>query len=433
MIDVVVVGAGVAGCVAARELLASGLTVRVLEARDRVGGRLAAADVDPGLAIEVGGEFYRPAGTPVLAGELARLGIATGPAHRTQRQFVLDGGELHDMADVFAADPAARRRLVTTVRAAALRMRDADEARALDAERISDALAALDLPPRIATWFRCWIEQYAGTSLDRISVANMLKLVAGAGGSLRAAAFVSGSHLLPDTRALTSGLAAPVLEHISFGEVVSSIARTGDGFEVTTSAGVHAARAVVVAAPRNVLAYGGIRLDLDWAGETPSAVLDLQPGLGYKQWARLSETAPELSIVLGDLGGFRILGTGERQADGSVWAVLFGSQHTLGAGVQDLDREVRDAVATTFGGTVDVLEVAGHDWVADPYARGAWTTAPVQEGDPIADLLARQPEGVAFAGADFSSERGGVESALKSGLAAAARVRDTLTTPERSR
>lgn len=43
--DVVVVGTGLAGLTAARELVAAGRSVLVLEARDRVGGRIVNQDI----------------------------------------------------------------------------------------------------------------------------------------------------------------------------------------------------------------------------------------------------------------------------------------------------------------------------------------------------------------------------------------------------
>lgn len=59
--EVVVVGAGLAGLTAARDLRAAGRDVVVLEARDRVGGRILNHEVDGGV-VEVGGQWLGPAG-----------------------------------------------------------------------------------------------------------------------------------------------------------------------------------------------------------------------------------------------------------------------------------------------------------------------------------------------------------------------------------
>ena len=63
-VDVAVIGAGATGIAAARRLLKTGLTVVVLEARDRVGGRvqitqLDAIDIDS-VAAPGDNEFARP-------------------------------------------------------------------------------------------------------------------------------------------------------------------------------------------------------------------------------------------------------------------------------------------------------------------------------------------------------------------------------------
>src|SRR4051795_4112576 len=72
--DVAIVGAGLAGLTAARELVKRGHSVVVLEARDRVGGRTFNHKLADGQAIEAGGEFVGPTQDRVLA--LARsMGI----------------------------------------------------------------------------------------------------------------------------------------------------------------------------------------------------------------------------------------------------------------------------------------------------------------------------------------------------------------------
>jgi monoamine oxidase len=80
--DVVVVGAGLSGLAAARELEAQGADVRVLEARDRVGGRTLNHSVGerPEDVVELGGQWVGPTQHEVMA--LARdLGLETYPTH----------------------------------------------------------------------------------------------------------------------------------------------------------------------------------------------------------------------------------------------------------------------------------------------------------------------------------------------------------------
>ena len=71
--DVVVIGAGFAGLVAARDLIESGHRVLVLEARDRPGGRTYSSTF-PGtdIVIDLGAEWFDPARHPYLAAEVER-------------------------------------------------------------------------------------------------------------------------------------------------------------------------------------------------------------------------------------------------------------------------------------------------------------------------------------------------------------------------
>src|SRR5215211_5071061 len=90
-VDVVVVGAGLAGLIAARDLLAADVSVLVLEARNHVGGRLLNHTLENGAVVELGGQWVGPTQDRVLA--LAEeLGLRLFPTYAEGEHFLAMGG-----------------------------------------------------------------------------------------------------------------------------------------------------------------------------------------------------------------------------------------------------------------------------------------------------------------------------------------------------
>jgi len=89
--DVLVVGAGLAGLAAARDLVAGGRSVIVLEARDRVGGRIVNQDIGDGKIVEMGGEYAGPTQDRILA-LAADMDVTTFPTYDTGKKVLHLGG-----------------------------------------------------------------------------------------------------------------------------------------------------------------------------------------------------------------------------------------------------------------------------------------------------------------------------------------------------
>lgn len=98
--DVIVLGAGLAGLAAARDLAAGGADVLVVEARDRVGGRVEQASLPDGRLVQLGGEVVGHAHTAYTA-LVAELGLTLTPS------YVAEPGALTRATPegVSAADP----------------------------------------------------------------------------------------------------------------------------------------------------------------------------------------------------------------------------------------------------------------------------------------------------------------------------------------
>jgi monoamine oxidase len=105
-VDVVIIGAGMAGLCAARQLRRHGLSVVVLEARDRVGGRILSQRVGREV-LDLGGQWIGPTQDNLAA--LAReLNVATFPQHHSGRKILSWAGKIrHYSGDLPWMSPLA--------------------------------------------------------------------------------------------------------------------------------------------------------------------------------------------------------------------------------------------------------------------------------------------------------------------------------------
>jgi monoamine oxidase len=168
--DVAIVGAGLAGLVAARRLSEAGAAVLVLEARERVGGRLLNEEIGDGKVVEVGGQWIGPTQERIAA--LAdELGIETFPTYDEGRHLIEAGGK---RASYEGSLSDARLRLVRDLARAIspLAMVDFEQARArLDRMARQVPLDEPWMAPRAARWdsetFATWLRRNTRTLAAR--------------------------------------------------------------------------------------------------------------------------------------------------------------------------------------------------------------------------------------------------------------------------
>ena len=188
MIDVVVVGAGLAGLSAARDLATGGADVLVLEARDRVGGRVEQVLAYDGRPVQMGGELVGRGHTAYLAliEELGLTLTTTYTAVEGATTYDLVDG-LHRSADGFPFSTAVERadfERVETLFAELLRTVDPDDPWShSDARRLDDLswagwLRSVDALPTTVRAIETGALAMAAGSSERTSFLSELRKAA---------------------------------------------------------------------------------------------------------------------------------------------------------------------------------------------------------------------------------------------------------------
>ncbi len=445
--DVVVVGGGISGLVAAREVAHGGRSVVLVEARDRVGGRVLNHTLRGGAVIESGGAFVGPTQDYILA-LAAELGVPTFKEYVAGDNIFSNGGNTLRYTGTVPFD------LGIIFDAAILQWRldwmagqvpvDAPWSSSHAAEW--DAVTALDwvrhntFNPATANLVLSYLQPTFGSDGDDVSLLFFLWYIAAAGnetnpGSFERSSgtadggqdsrFVGGSGLIP------LKLAAQLGDIVNTQAPVRRIAQAGDKVVVTTDRGPISASRVIVAAPPPLVSA------IDWDPIMPPLRNQLLQRLHMGTLMKVDAVYPTPFWRAKGLSGSGVADSGPVRvcfdncpADASVGVLLAfvgGSTWRQYAGMPLEQR--RTAMLQGFAKIVgpealNAVEYVEHDWTQERWTMGS----PVASAGP-STLTAfgsqiREPFGwVHWAGTESSTYWSGfMDGAVRAGKRAAEEV-----------
>lgn len=412
--QVIVVGAGIAGLTAADAARCAGAEVLVVEGRDRIGGRIRTLPLGPGK-IDLGGAWvHNPTGNPV-AESLTAAGIET----RNDGAF---GGRMAVWADGWVDAPGA-----TTVAAVLQADWDPAEARAATgSDRFVDGvewfLADRGLEGHLGELARftlLWLiaPLVSAGPPDRVSLAGAAAYAEGGGGNLVPA---GGYGALVDVLAV--GL------DVRLGVTVTRIEHGDAEVSVVTDQGVFEGDRAIVTLPLGVLRAGAVVFDPPLDGEHAGAVERLAMGTLEKVVFRFAErfwpdSLWEITYVADDRA-FPAWFDFSRHVGAPSLVALYNPDAAPRLGrirAEERDKPALEALRKMFGSVPDPEETLTSDWIGDPYALGSYTYVPIgasaddmrRLGEPLSARLVLAGE------ATVPEHHGTVQAAFLSGLRAA--------------
>jgi monoamine oxidase len=259
-VDVAVVGAGLAGLIAARDLLAAGLLVLVLEARDRVGGRLLNHTLEGGAVVEVGGQWVGPTQDRVMA--LAEeLGVGLYPTYEEGEHFLAVNGAVKrysgddfDLPEEALADVGETQQRLEEM-ASTVPLEEpwrAAEASAWDAQTLDTWLVANAKTETGLGYWRTLVPALFSAEASEMSLLHFLFYCRSGGTIDRLVATHGGaqeSRLEGGSQQLALRLAEWLGDTVRLGSPVRVIRQDDRGVEVTHDGGVVEAGRAIVAIP----------------------------------------------------------------------------------------------------------------------------------------------------------------------------------------
>jgi monoamine oxidase len=420
--DVVILGAGLAGLSAASTLASRGVNVVVLEARDRIGGRAATVRPD-GIPIELGAEFVHGEAEHLTA--VANEGRI--PLVENEGDFWgFEGGVLGIRTSSWSVMGRVMEKIARLV---------AEEGDRPFTEAL-DAVGASAEARRMAIGF---VEGYEASDATRIS----------------AYAVTHGGDEIERSRRIAVGydrIAETLRERIPpdalrLGTIATKVtwSKGAVSVDARTASGPlepFVARAAIVTLPLGVLQHGDVAFEPALAAKS-GALGKIAMGTATRTsflfrdafWTREAKVKPgcdpnEISFILGPDPIFPTWWTPYPLDTPVLTAWSGGPRARTIAALSDAEITSRalGALATLFGMERARIEekLVGfyrHDWTNDPFSRGAYSYPLAGGVEAWRDLAAPLEETLFFAGeATSEAHYGTTHGAIESGARAAREI-----------
>ncbi len=432
-IDVLILGAGISGLVAARALAERGLRVCLLEARPRVGGRILSQKVEGGGIVELGAEFVHGR-APELWALIDEVGAATVERHgsmlREQSPGTLTADDPNDYA---MFEPLER-------------LENFSGHDQTHDQTFADWLAASNVPHHLRPALTGYVEGFNAADANRISVRSL-------GTQQKAEDAIEGdrSWRLPGGYSqLPDYLAARIKNlgsEIRLNTVVRNIRWSPGKVLVKTTDAEFSAPRCLITLPlpllQNANRPGGIQITPE-----PAAIAHARRlAMGHAARFTMIFRTPywQLSQLLDHklLLNMSFLFAADHIPP--VWWTSHPDPDTLpaltgwagGPRASALEGKSADELASDACATLAkifalddhlvrsaLVAAHAHDWAADPFAQGAYSYVPAGAIDASTAMAQPEANTLFFAGehTDVTGNWGTVHAAIRSGLRAATQI-----------
>jgi len=424
--DVVVIGGGFAGLVAARDLHDAGRSVVVLEARDRLGGRTWYREIPgTGVMAEYGGTWFFPEVHTALAAEIERSGVRLNePTRAASVAWLVEGvlrtgdaGSRHiteALATMPSIDDAVDRvrERIATADEGPLDLSSFDD---LDVP-VSTWLARHEVPADPAAFVQAFAAAMGGGDPRHLSMLGLV--LDAAQGDYRFDDVLGdlGVSFADGTAAMVDSIASQADADVRLHSPVVRVRSSADAVSVDIAAGGEVrARAAIVALPLHV--WVDVAFDPPLGEVKRRAAVSGHAGASTKVLA-ITDGAPAGMLGVGWPAALQAVIVGHEVPGGRLVTGFSGTR-----AIKADDRGAVERAMQAYMPGARVLVADGHDWITDTYSKSTWFAAKQGWYADLPSARASIEGRVAFAGSDIASEGAGwIEGAVRSGSAAAADV-----------